>query len=121
MRPNGNPIYASNYLKISQLISLKETMKCEGFQNSLLLHKRGTPHKIETFISPIINIKHKHPVGKTLISDWFTNSFKMVVYENIFLISVKIFCPKHDYKNFFWITIMKPFMDQSEVSSPPAG
>ena len=70
MRPNGNPIYASNYLKISQLISLKETMKCEGFQNSLLLHKSGTPHKIETVISPILR-EALHPVGRALISDWF--------------------------------------------------
>ena len=25
-----------------------------------------------------------HPAGRTLISDWFANSFVMVVYENLF-------------------------------------
>ena len=41
-----------------------------------------------------------YPVIKTLISNWYESSFIMVVYENFFQSSVRIFCPKHNLKFF---------------------
>ena len=39
-----------------------------------------------------------HPAGRTLISDWYIDSFTMVVHDNFFLVESMFFCPKHDYK-----------------------
>ena len=60
-----------------------------------------------------------HSAEKVFNSDWSINSFIIVVYDNFFS-SVRIFCPKPDYK----ILIdnhLKLFTDQSEMSALPAG
>ena len=39
----------------------------------------------------------KHPTERALASDWFVNSFIMVVFKKkYYLSSVRIFCPKYD-------------------------
>ena len=41
-----------------------------------------------------------HPVGRSINSDWFVNSFMKVLYEKFFLFSQNFWWPKDDYKNF---------------------
>ena len=38
----------------------------------------------------------ENPVGRLSNSDWFVNSFTIVVYEIIFFSSVRIWCSKDD-------------------------
>ena len=52
----------------------------------------------------------KHDVGSSINSDWFVNSYTMVVYENCFLVQSE-FCVQR--------TTEKLFTDQSELIELP--
>ena len=60
-----------------------------------------------------------YPDGSTLSSNLSVNTW--FVYEIGFFVSfVRIFCPKHKKKKFSQ-TIIKLFMDKTELSVPPSG
>ena len=61
---------------------------------------------------------HSAPYRKIYHSDWFVNSFIMVLCENFFS-SVRIWCPKDDKKYFSQTTIVKLFANQSELIDLP--
>ena len=70
----------------------------------------------------VILIKRCSPCRKSTQFWLLFNSFVMVVYEKF--ASVALWTENSDWTlktNFLWETIIKLFVDQSEVSAPPAG
>ena len=62
-----------------------------------------------------------HPVGRSSNSDWFVNSFIMVVYEKIFSRSLGHQIMTELKKSFSQTTIIKLFRNQSELKDLPTG
>ena len=66
-------------------------------------------------------VQEKHPEGRALLSEWSTKSLIMIVYENFFFKFSQNFFVQSMTKFFLsHKTIIRLFMDQSEVSTLPA-
>ena len=69
-----------NVLMSSQLLAPKLYSASDNITHSVTI-------KRQTIIKSGNEQFHTHPVGRSINSDWFVNSFIMVIYENFFQFS----------------------------------
>ena len=93
-------------------------------QTLALSLKTRTPFLTWGWATPeILRARHctdrlpSHPAGRAFISDWSTNSFIIIVYEKYFFKIQSEFFSQSMTKS---STVIKLFVDQSEVSALPA-